>query len=103
MRLYFAVRVRGYSVDINDFMIWGENFLNDGSQFYVRASFCDYPPLTMFLMGVVAFVRRALGVEYLSTAHVVLTKLIPIGADLLLSLLVYFLFAKKAGRAGRFF
>ena len=98
VRLYFAVRVRGYSVDINDFMIWGENFLNDGSQFYVRASFCDYPPLTMFLMGVVAFVRRALGVEYLSTAHVVLTKLIPIGADLLLSLLVYFLFAKKAGR-----
>lgn len=98
VRLYFAVRVRGYSVDINDFMIWGENFLNDGSQFYARASFCDYPPLTMFLMGVVAFVRRALGVEYLSTAHVVLTKLIPIGADLLLSLLVYFLFAKKAGR-----
>ena len=35
VRLYFAVRVRGYSVDINDFMIWGENFLNDGSQFYV--------------------------------------------------------------------
>ncbi len=99
VRLFFAVRVRGYSVDINDFMIWGENFLNDGSQFYLRASFCDYPPLTMLLMGVVAFVRRALGVEYLSTAHVVLTKLIPIFADLLLSLLVYFLFSRKAGRA----
>lgn len=98
VRLFFAVRVRGYSVDINDFMIWGENFLNDGSQFYLRASFCDYPPLTMLLMGVVAFIRRALGVEYLSTAHVVLTKLIPIFADLLLSLLVYFLFSKKAGR-----
>ena len=98
VRLYFAVRVRGYSVDINDFMIWGENFLNDGAQFYVRASFCDYPPLTMLLMGAVALVRRMLGIEYLSTAHVVLTKLIPIGADLLLALLVYFLFSKKAGR-----
>ena len=98
VRLYFAVRVRGYSVDINDFMIWGENFLNDGAQFYVNASFCDYPPLTMLLMGAVALVRRMLGIEYLSTAHVVLTKLIPIGADLLLALLVYFLFSKKAGR-----
>lgn len=97
VRLYMAVRVRGYSVDINDFMIWGENFARDGLSFYETTGLHDYPPLYMMLLGLMSLVRRLFGIEFLSTAHVVLVKLIPIFCDLLLGGLVYALFRRRAG------
>lgn len=97
IRLYFGARIRGYSVDITDFMIWGENFLNDGARFYETSGLHDYPPLYMMLLGIMSALRRALGVSYNSTLHVLFVKLIPILCDLGIAFLLYRLFEKRAG------
>ena len=97
IRLYFGARIRGYSVDITDFMIWGENFLSDGARFYETSGLHDYPPLYMALLGVMSAIRRLLGISYNSTAHVLLVKLIPMLCDLGIAALLYALFEKRAG------
>ena len=95
VRLYFAVRVRGYAVDINDFMIWGENFLSDGFSFYESSGLHDYPPLYMAFLGLMSAVRRLFGIAYDSSAHLILVKLAPIACDLWIAALLYRLMAKR--------
>ena len=97
IRVYFGARIRGYSVDITDFMIWGENFLNDGARFYEASGLHDYPPLYMALLGLMSSVRRILGIQYDSTAHLLLIKLIPMLCDLGIAALLYARFEKRAG------
>ncbi len=95
LRIYYAVKVRGYSIDITDFMAWGESFRTHGLRFYADVSFCDYPPVYMMLMGLVSSIRQWTGVMYNSAAHVLMVKSIPILCDLAAALIVYRLARKK--------
>ena len=95
IRIYYAIKVRGYSIDITDFMAWGESFRANGLRFYANVSFCDYPPVYMMLMGFVSWLRQTLGVAYDSSVHVLMVKSIPILCDLATAAVVYRLARKK--------
>ena len=96
IRVYFAFRVRGYKNDIDCFLYWGNLFKEQGFKFYANASFHDYPPLYMMLLGSIDALRETVGIGYASEAHVALIKLIPILSDLVTAGFVYGLFRKNS-------
>ncbi len=98
IRLFIAYSVFGYHTDINCFSSWGERMLAEGpADFYSEGYFCDYPPVYMLVLGIVAAVRNVLGIPYHSAAHVLLIKLIPIMFDILLAVMVYIFTNRRAG------
>ena len=98
VRLVIAFMVRGYYTDINCFTLWAERMYAKGPlDFYSTEYFCDYPPLYMVMLGIIAFIRNLLGIEYMSTLHIVLIKLLPILFDLGIAALTYAVAKKQAG------
>ena len=52
IRIFFCFFVEGYSVDVNCFLSWGLTMKQNGpAGFYQSTSFCDYPPLYTYVMG----------------------------------------------------
>ncbi len=63
LRLALAWRITGYLVDVNCFTSWGQTMAHFGPlEFYGATSFCDYPPLYMYVLGLNSLVQRWLGV-----------------------------------------
>jgi len=98
VRLIIAYMVRGYNTDINCFTLWGERMYSNGiADFYSPDYFCDYPPVYMALLGIVAAIRDLLGIPFQSEAHIVLVKFIPIVFDIALAIMVYLIARRRAG------
>jgi len=90
LRLVLAVRVRGYNTDINCFTAWSERMYSLGpTRFYDPDYFCDYPPLYMLLLWLVAALRRLLGWQTGDAAYLMLLKLLPMLADMAGAALVW--------------
>ncbi|MBQ9039287.1 MAG: phospholipid carrier-dependent glycosyltransferase [Clostridia bacterium] len=101
LRLVLAARVRGYNTDINCFSSWSERIFTLGpNRFYDPEYFCDYPPLYMLMLWVVAALRRLLGIATGTGAYLVLLKLIPILADLVGAVLVWRVARRKLSQSG---
>ena len=74
IRIIVSARVEGYSVDVNCFTSWGRTMSAAGpAEFYQTTSFCDYPPLYLYVLGLNAklcewFGARAEGVRIIYRA-----------------------------------
>ena len=52
LRMILSCLIEGYTVDVNCFSSWGYTMAHFGpTQFYQQTSFCDYPPLYMYVIG----------------------------------------------------
>ena len=61
VRLLISFLTEGYSVDVNCFLSWGATMANNGpAGFYQATSFCDYPPLYTYVMGVNSWLSNLL-------------------------------------------
>ena len=52
LRMLLSYRIEGYQVDVNCFLSWGHTMAQWGpAEFYSKTSFCDYPPLYLYVLG----------------------------------------------------
>lgn len=101
LRLVIAARVRGYNTDINCFTSWSERMFTLGpGRFYDPEYFCDYPPLYMLLLWLVAALRRLLGIAVGTPGYLILLKLLPMLADLAGAVLVWRVARRKLSESG---
>lgn len=102
LRVFLALRVAGYSVDISCFTAWSQRMASLGpAGFYRPDYFCDYPPGYMLLCWITGGLMNAFGAFSMSVGQpgLLLVKLWPILFDLAGAALLY-LYAKK--RLGTF-
>lgn len=98
IRIVLAVSYLGFDVDIGCFAAWGSKMLSDGPfKFYSTGYFCDYPPLYMFVLGIVSGITQLFGLEADKGMGLLLLKLPAITADVLSALVIYFIARKKLG------
>ena len=80
VRLILSFFIEGYSVDVNCFLSWGATMAQNGpAGFYQATSFCDYPPLYTYVIGVNSWLANLLGVDTAWTR--VIFRLIPCLCD----------------------
>ncbi len=102
LRLILAPLVYGYPNDMACWMYWGDTMLTSGPwKFYETTSFCDYPPLYLYVLWLFGALRALFGIELGSTLNMALMKIPPILADLGTCILLFRL-AKKKGSAPGF-
>lgn len=96
LRIYISSLVEGYMVDVNCFLSWGQTMASYGPvQFYEATSFCDYPPLYTYILGLNSTVTGLLGGGTV-TARIVF-RFIPSLCDILACWFVYHLLIVKKG------
>ena len=80
IRLVISFLVEGYSVDVNCFLSWGATMAQNGpAGFYQATSFCDYPPLYTYVIGVNSWLSNITGADTSWTR--VIFRLIPCLCD----------------------
>ncbi len=92
-RLFAALMVPGYDVDIGCFTSWASTMAQVGpTEFYNTVSFCDYPPGYMNILWLIGLIGNALGgvTEWM-------VKLPAIFSDVLICLILYLEGKKHAG------
>ena len=99
-RLYFAVTVRGFDVDINCFEGWAEQMASHGPWGFYNAVWCDYPPGYMLLLWPFGLIRQLFGIAYDSPAHWLLVKIMPMACDVLIALFLGKIARKGLGVCG---
>ena len=104
-RLVIALFVEGYSVDVNCFLSWGNTMAQVGPwHFYSTASFCDYTPGYLYVLGLNGLIVKALGGSaVLNTVYplaALIYKLIPCLCDVGMAYLLY-RFALQYGFSGK--
>ncbi|MGI6172841.1 MAG: glycosyltransferase family 39 protein [Christensenellales bacterium] len=82
LRLFLAVLVRGYGVDMTDFMLWAQRLAETGaSGFYSAEYFCDYPPGYLWVLMLAGKINGLFGGAYNTRLFWLLVKLPAILAD----------------------
>lgn len=82
-KLILAAYYEGHETDMNCFYGWSDMIYENGfGKFYSLDAFTDYPPGYMAILWVVEAVQRLFSIETASVASRVLTKLVPVLADL---------------------
>ncbi len=72
LRAVLSFFVAGYSVDVGCFTSWGYTMADVGpAGFYSTTSFCDYPPLYMYVLGLNSLIVRWLGITDPGTVQMV--------------------------------
>ena len=62
LRLVLSFLIEGYSVDVSCFKSWGYTMAHHGpAGFYQATSFCDYPPLYMYAVGLCSWLSGLAG------------------------------------------
>lgn len=98
-RVLLAVRVPGYSVDINCFTAWSLRMAENGpSAFYHADYFCDYPPGYLLLLWPCGLLLRAVGLAD-TQAALLIVKSLPLLCDILGSLWLFRFSKKRIGTA----
>ena len=97
LRVILSLVFVGHSTDLNCFMAWGNAMLNGGpAAFYTSGMFADYPPGYMYILWLMAWIGKTLGLSYGSAGYVLLFKLPATIADLAAGYFIYRL-ARKQG------
>ncbi|MBQ6594463.1 MAG: glycosyltransferase family 39 protein [Clostridia bacterium] len=82
LRLCLAAAVPGYYTDINCFTSWASHMAEAGPvRFYGTVSWCDYPPVYMWMLWPTGILQQALSLAVRSGAQLILLKLWPILFD----------------------
>ena len=64
LRIALSYLIEGYSVDVNCFVSWGYTMQHNGpAGFYQATSFCDYPPLYMYVVGASSWLAEFSGAK----------------------------------------
>ena len=59
VRIIISYFAEGYSVDVNCFVSWGYTMAHTGpAAFYQTTSFCDYPPLYTYILGLNSWIAN---------------------------------------------
>ena len=83
IKLILAGYYEGYSTDMNCFYGWADMIYDNGfGEFYHLDAFTDYPPGYMSILWVVEAISRLFSIESYTVAARVMTKLVPVLADL---------------------
>lgn len=99
IRLISSLCYYGFTVDVNCFAAWGSKMASAGpAGFYAEGYFCDYPPLYMFVLGLLSMLSSALNLSLNQGAGVLLLKLPAMLCDILSALVLYKIIKKHAGR-----
>lgn len=79
LRLFIALRVDGYQVDVNCFTAWGNTMSSVGAGLFYQSNWCDYTPGYVYIMGLNGHVAKLLnGIVSAAFVH----KLIPMLCDI---------------------
>ncbi|NLP22235.1 MAG: phospholipid carrier-dependent glycosyltransferase [Erysipelotrichaceae bacterium] len=90
IRVAIAYNTPGFKYDINTYGAWAEMMYNLGpSNFYSVDVLTDYPPLYMYMLYIVGFIRNFFNLEWLSKTHVLLLKFPSIISDIICIYLIY--------------
>lgn len=99
LRLILAASYPGLSCDTSCFQAWTLSAGQDLLHFYQNAGFADYPPLYIYVLGVVGWLIRVLGIDTGGAAFTVMVKAPAIIADLIAAVLLY-RYAVRRGNEG---
>ena len=62
LRIAVSFFVEGYGVDVGCFLSWGYTMAHNGPvRFYQQTSFCDYPPLYTYVLGLNSYLSNVTG------------------------------------------
>ena len=90
LRLVLALVTDGYPYDMSCFVAWGDKLAAEGpAAFYSEGYFADYPPGSLWVLGLVGAIRAALHIAYESKWTYFLLALVPSLCDCGLAWLVY--------------
>ncbi len=82
-KIILAAHYKGHETDMNCFYAWSDMIFDNGiGEFYHLDAFTDYPPGYMLILWVVEAISRLFNIETASEVSRVMTKLVPILADL---------------------
>ncbi len=89
LRYLLCAKYQGHDYDINCWRAWGSRMSSGGmANFYSDSTFCDYPPLYMWILGLVDRTATALS-GHLSTTGTLFLYMVPaFMADVLLGAIV---------------
>ena len=97
VRLILSNRIEGYQVDVNCFLSWGRTMLEAGpSRFYETASFCDYPPAYLYILGLNAWLCQITGAS--AGLSRILFRLVPVLCDVFSCLILYRFLRDREGQ-----
>lgn len=97
MRIYYAVSIRGYEVDMNCFIGWASRMVEYGTFGFYNAGWCDYPPGYMLVLWVLGWIRQVFGLANDGPAVWLLFKSVPIACDFALGVMIWKLAKNKLG------
>lgn len=90
VRIFIAGNVLGHRTDIGCFSYWSEQVYADGLlNFYNGKIFCDYPPLYIYILWFIEFLRDTFNLMFAFPAHIIILKLPAIICDIITAYLVY--------------
>ena len=97
-RLVISSFIEGYMVDVNCFLSWGHTMAVTGpSGFYTATSFCDYPPLYTYILGLNSLVCKWFFAGAPLTR--IVFRFVPSLCDVLASWILYRLLCRKTSVA----
>lgn len=104
VRLIYAAKVEGFSVDIGCFRAWSmaASGINGISTFYTSGMFCDYPPFYILVLALVGGISNLFNLTSNLGAHLIMIKLPAIIADVVTAYLIYKLAVKKFNSSASF-
>lgn len=96
LRMILAGVTKGYPYDMSCFVAWGEKLIADGpAGFYSEGYFADYPPGYIYILGLVALVRKAFSIAYEAKMTYVLLAFVPTVCDCAIAALVWKIAVRK--------
>lgn len=86
LRIAASTLMDGYGGDINLFKNWAETAVNGFSNFYASARQADYPPLYIYVLGLIGKISSTFN---MNSYYVLMLKIPAIIADIITSYLIY--------------
>ncbi|MBD5560530.1 MAG: hypothetical protein HDQ87_09290 [Clostridia bacterium] len=98
LRLWLAYSLPGHTGDIDYFREWAlEAYGRSFDHFYDGDFYCDYPPMYIYVLYILGFIRSLLGLDYWGTDYAVLLRLPSILAELLIACFFFQAAYKRLG------
>ncbi|MBQ6094460.1 MAG: DUF2029 domain-containing protein, partial [Lachnospiraceae bacterium] len=90
LRIVLAASYVGYAADMSCFSSWADRMATLGpSRFYAKDYFSDYPPLYLYILTPVGFLKNLFSIERYSGIHLVLLKLPSLLSDMAMGYVIY--------------